>query len=444
MNEPAGTRQDATMNMKTVFTTLCWLLVILLMAAGPLAAQEKPPADDPDAKCLKCHSKNLKKKLEDGETLSLKIAAEPFQQSVHRVIGCTGCHRDVAKGKHPSRAPISSRRDYSLRHNKTCGQCHEAMHDDYSGSIHASLVAEGNPNAPICSDCHSSHSIQPQVVYDSSTGEPCKKCHAEIYQAYAESVHGLAVTEGNVIRHASIRAPVCGDCHSVHDVTAVAASEFLVKACLNCHETAQSAHEQWLPNAGMHLSSVSCAACHSPLAERSVDLQLYDKNNDERLVGATGEADADTGAEERRGSDESLDAAGVRELVRANQSAGQKGNIGVRGRLEVTSGVDAHRLAPRLLAVRECESCHTQGAEGFQNVTVSLSTPGGQRQQFKTDEAVLGSAGSLRNLGDFYAPGGTRIRLLDWLLVLAIAGGLAVPIGHMMLGRILRSRKKTP
>ena len=227
----------------------------------------------------------------------------------------------------------------------------------------------------------------------------------------------------------------------MHNVTAVAPNEFLVSACLNCHETAQSAHEQWLPNAGMHLSSVSCAACHSPMAERSVDLQLYDKDRNERLVSSSGQAGSDAGANAPEQADGGLDAAGVRELVRAGQPEGTSGNIGVRGRLEVSSGVDAHRLAPRLLAVRECESCHSRGAEGFQNVTVSMSTPGGQRQQFKADEKVLGSAESLVSVGGFYAPGGTRIRLLDWLLVLAVAGGLAIPIGHMALGRFLRRKK---
>jgi hypothetical protein len=50
---------------------------------------------------------------------------------------------------------------------------------------------------------------------------------------------------------------------------------------------------------------------------------------------------------------------------------------------------------------------------------------------------------SVDSVGDFYAPGGTRIKLLDWLLVLALLGGLAVPVGHIALGRILRKKKET-
>jgi hypothetical protein len=49
---------------------------------------------------------------------------------------------------------------------------------------------------------------------------------------------------------------------------------------------------------------------------------------------------------------------------------------------------------------------------------------------------------SVDSVGGFYAPGGTRIKLLDGLLVLAILGGLAVPVVHISLGKILRKKKQ--
>jgi hypothetical protein len=74
-------------------------------------------------------------------------------------------------------------------------------------------------------------------------------------------------------------------------------------------------------------------------------------------------------------------------------------------------------------------------------VTVSISRPDGRKQHFEADSEVLSSAISVDSVGNFYAPGGTRIKLLDGLLVLAIAGGLAVPAGHIALGKILRRKK---
>lgn len=428
--------------MNTSFKWLSLLLAAALLAAAPAVWPDEPTPDDPDVKCLKCHSKKLKKALEDGETMFLQIDGEEFGQSVHRVIGCTGCHRDVAKGKHPSRQPIGSRREYSLKHNQTCSQCHEANHAEYKDSVHASMVADGNVSAPVCSDCHSSHSIQPRAVYEPVSGEPCSTCHQEIYQAYEQSVHGQAWAKGNVIREAHVRAPICSDCHSAHETTAVAAVNYLRDTCMDCHDTATVAHEQWLPNADMHLSSVSCAACHSPMAERRVDLQLYDNLTQAPVAQQSeGGAPFEQRLDEIDAAGDGLDAVELWKLVRQGSRAGQPVDVTLRGRLEVTTGVDAHRIAPRAEAVRSCESCHQGGAQGFENVTVSISRPDGRKQRFEADQKVLSSVVSVDSVGDFYAPGGTRIRLLDGLLVLALVGGLAVPIGHIALGKILRKKK---
>jgi hypothetical protein len=426
--------------MKTMTTLGSLLLAVAMLAALPVTASAQQTADDPDAKCLKCHSKKLKKKLEDGETMFLQISAEDFDQSVHRVIGCTGCHRDVAKGKHPSRQPIASRREYSLKHNQTCSQCHAAKYTAYEGSVHASLVAEGSASAPVCSDCHSSHAIQERSVYEPVSGEPCSTCHEAIYDAYASSVHGQAREHGNVIREAHVQAPICSGCHQAHDVTAVAASNYLRDTCLDCHEGAAVAHEQWLPNAGMHLQSVSCAACHSPMAERRVDLQLYDKLS--RVPVVQGEEDTPIADRLREidASGDGLSPVELWKLVRASSREGNGTDVTLRGRMEVATGVDAHRLAPRIEAVRSCESCHQGGAEAFQNVTVSISGSDGRKQRFAADKKVLNSVVSVDSVGEFYAPGGTRIRMLDGLLVLALVGGLAIPAGHIALGKYLRKK----
>jgi hypothetical protein len=428
--------------MKTRIVLGSLLVAIALLAMAPAVALATAGDADADAKCLKCHSKALKKKFEDGETMSLQIAADPFSTSVHRVIGCTGCHRDVTKGKHPSRQPISNHRAYTLERNDTCRQCHAAKYTAYKGSVHANLVAAGNTKAPVCSDCHSAHAIQPQAVYEPVSGEPCSGCHEAIYDAYAQSVHGMARTNGNVIRDVHIKAPICADCHQAHDVTAVAASNYLKNTCLDCHDGAAVAHQQWLPNAGMHLSAVACAACHSPMAERRVDLQLYDNLTQLPVTQEDDDGKYESRLNEIDASEDGLDSVELWKLVRQGSRQGQATDVTLRGRMEVTTGVDAHRLAPRTEAVRSCESCHQGGANGFQNVTVSISTPEGQKQRFQADKKVLNSVVSVDSVGQFYAPGGTRIHLLDGLLVLALAGGLAIPVGHITLGKYLRRKNR--
>jgi hypothetical protein len=432
--------------MKTGIALGALLLALSLLGTAPptAVAQEQADAANPDAKCVKCHSRGLKKKLEDGETMSLKIDVDTFETSVHRVIGCTGCHRDVAKGKHPSRQPIASARAYSLKHNQTCSQCHAAKYEAYEGSVHARLVEAGRDDAPLCSDCHSAHAIQPQSAYTPVDGEPCSNCHQEIYQAYQESVHGTAHDGGNVIRGAHVKAPICADCHQAHEISAVASVDYLASTCMSCHEVAKLAHEQWLPNAPMHLKSVGCAACHAPESELRVDLQLFDLLADAPVDSSEQYAAFHQQLEAFDTDGNGLSGMALWKLIRMTERDGMDTNVELRGRLEVATGINAHRLASSSQATRSCESCHDSDSAAFENVTVSITRPDGRKQRFEADSEVLSSIFSVDSVSGFYAPGGTRIKLLDYLLVLAILGGLAVPVVHITLGRIVRKQARKP
>ena len=420
------------------------MIAVALLGTQPVLALEQVQnqAAERDAKCVKCHSRGLKKKLEDGESMSLKVDVDGFAISAHNVIGCTGCHRDLAKGKHPSRKPIASRHEYALQQNETCRQCHASLHEDYASSIHASLVDAGSHDAPMCSDCHSPHTIQSDIVYQRASGEPCSSCHQDVFQAYEASVHGKAHNHGNTIFSAEVKAPVCADCHSAHGVSAVASTGYLVSTCMECHQAAQQAHDQWLPNAPMHLKSVGCAACHSPDAELRVNLQLY--NGLTGLPIAPGEAHDALRQElaEMDTEGESLSAMDLWQLVRLTKANGKDVNTQLRGRLEVANGAEAHSLADSSQATRTCENCHKSDSTAFDQVTVSITRPDGRMENFQADANVLRSVISVDSISGFYAPGGTRIRLLDYLLVLAALGGLAVPVVHISLGKIIRRAQR--
>jgi hypothetical protein len=143
-------------------------------------------------------------------------------------------------------------------------------------------------------------------------------------------------------------------------------------------------------------------------------------------------------------SDGTLGAMDLWKLVRLTEREGEgmDADVTLRGRLEVANGMDAHRLANSTQATRSCESCHESRSESFRNVTVSITRPDGRRERFEADSEVLSSVFSVDTISGFYAPGGTRIKLLDYLLILAILGGLAVPVVHIALGKIVRGRSK--
>ena len=429
-----------------LFVSLVILGAVLLVSPAVASISSEPGVKSPatsiksDTRCVKCHSRKREKTLEDGDVLSLHVPKAEYANSVHGEIGCTSCHQELANKKHPSREPIASRREYSLALNQSCRSCHAENFEQYEHSIHASLVAEGNQSAPVCTDCHSAHAVESMAVYQPVTGLPCKNCHENIFDAYAQSVHGGARVKGNVIRESHIQAPICADCHQAHGITAVAASNYLQSTCLDCHEGASVAHTEWLPNAGLHLDVITCAVCHAPMAERRVNLELYD--NTAQLP--VGQNESNTLYEERlRAIDEAgdgLDPVELWKLVRANGRDGQATDVTLRGRMEVSTGPEAHRLSVKGSAVRNCDSCHQKGSDAFENVTVSISRPDGRKIRFEADKEILSSMTSVDTVGEFYVLGGTRIKILDALLILSLIGGLAVPAGHIALGKILRNK----
>jgi len=418
-----------------VATTLQFVPVVTSMAAEI--------ASNRDTKCLACHSMNLTKSLGDGERLSLHVPAADFTESVHANFGCTSCHQEVGNRDHPkTKVVINNRRDYSVEQNQSCRNCHAANFEQYEGSIHASLVADGNDAAPLCTDCHTAHATKSLAVYEPLTGEPCKTCHENIFEAYAQSVHGVARTDGNVIRASHIQAPICADCHRAHEITAVAASDRLQSICLDCHEGASLAHEDWLPNASLHLDVVACAACHSPMAERRIDLQLHDNLTQTPMELQKNDAEFEKRVREIDTAGDGLDPQELWRLIRQTSQEGQVTDVTLSGRMEVTTGVEAHRLTVKASAVRDCQRCHESGAAAFQNVTVSIARPDGRKQRYDADSDVLNSVVSVNYASDFYTLGGTRIRLLDGLLILGLVAGLAIPLGHMAVGRYLRRTRK--
>jgi hypothetical protein len=388
--------------------------------------------------CLGCHSvEGLDKKLANGETLSLHVDGSAFAKSVHSMIGCTVCHADTTLENHPPlKKKIASVRENSLALAKVCRSCHADKFKLYEGSIHAALLREGNPVAPICTDCHSPHEVMAKAGFDIANGAPCSKCHGSIFEAYAGSVHGQARKQGRV------GAPVCSSCHSAHDVKAAAGEDKLKENCYGCHQGALPAHQKWLPNAKLHLQTVSCPACHAPGVKRRVDLRLYDSTAQKRMVEKQGVPQFEMRARAIDTDEKGLNASQVRRLLQEFNNDGMQGKAVLRGRLEVDGEVEAHQLADKSKAVAQCESCHRAGSEPFQRVTISIAGPDGRPVRYAAHEEVLSSPISVESAGGFYVIGGTRIKLLDVLVVLALLAGIGIPVVHFTVKMLARKLAK--
>ncbi len=459
---PAGST-DGSVHLKSalaVFFTVCMVFSSLSFAqeatTEPAATEsaattESVPVDvdtelevilKANNKCLRCHTRDRTKALEDGTELSIQIHREDFIGSAHGEVACTSCHEAIGNRRHPSsktNTTIARQRDFALEMNESCRKCHAENYAQYEGSIHSSMIAQGSDNAPLCSDCHSAHAIETMTVYQPDTGFPCKKCHENIFLAYRESVHGTARLTGNTIRDDHIQAPICSDCHSSHEVVAMEIGDILRSQCFGCHENVTLLHSQWLPNAGTHLDVVSCAVCHAPFAKHRFDLHFYDKTT-QQPVGQQETHDLFLRQmktlEEEGGT---VDPLAVWKLIEEdNQSTPD--NISLRGRMEVRSGIWAHQIAPKSFAVRTCDSCHLPGHRQRMGFTVSVPQQDGRVQQFDAGKDAMSSAATVISLGDFSVFGINIDKMLDIMFLLSLAAGVAIPIGHFTLGRMIREK----
>ncbi len=390
-----------------------------------------------DEQCLACHSaRQLEKKVASGETLSLHIEPTAFADSAHSALGCPACHSNVTTDNHPpARSKIASLRENSVAMTKVCRTCHGEVFKQYESSTHAGLMREGNAAAPLCTTCHDPHAMKREAAYDEATGAPCSNCHGSIFEAYAASVHGKARKQGRV------EAPSCSNCHGAHEVRAAAAEEEVRDACYACHGGALAAHKVWLPNAALHLRTISCASCHAPGAKRRVDLRLYDSAGGERISQKEGVPEFETRARAIDKEGKGLNALALQSLLREFSHDGVEKAV-LRGRLEVASGDEFHQIADKSRAVGQCEGCHSAGSAPFQSVTVSIAGPDGRPVRYDAKSDVLDSVVSVESVGGFYVIGGTRIKLLDALVVLALLGGIGTPIAHLTAGWLFRRYAK--
>jgi predicted CXXCH cytochrome family protein len=383
--------------------------------------------------CLTCHREQMRLTLGNGEELSLTMEESILDGSVHTDHDCTDCHSDFGKETHFVR-DFKSRREHSLALSQVCRECHDDMFDAFEGSIHFSLLEGGNLAAPMCTDCHGYHGIGPKDTLETIAGLPCRQCHDAVFDAYAGSMHGIAKGKAG-----HLDAPACSDCHQAHGVDAASWTERLRGACLGCHDGPVGDHEKWLPNAELHLEAVACPACHVPRAARGIDLQLYDGRTgdpltDEQLSLLIGDTGAGLSGEGSLGSRDLWD------LLRAVNGNAEDPRVTVTGHLKVRTGIEAHRMGGKAEALSDCVTCHMNGAEPFRNVTVSLAGRDGRLLHYEAESEVLTSAASISSVGDFYALGGTRIRLLDFLLLAAVLGGMSVPALHMTARVLARKR----
>lgn len=210
----------------------------------PAAASGAPvkPQEADNAACLACHSQpGFSRPLPSGENLPLTIDAGHFDDSVHKSLACTFCHPTISTFPHPD-LKAENLREVSMQFYTICQNCHLEQYDKTLDSVHQKMLAAGNTNAAVCTDCHNPHTQTRITDPDSGHILPdarlhipatCARCHSAIYEQYQSSIHGAALTEEN-----NLDVPTCIDCHGVHNISSPTTTTFRTNSpliCARCH-----------------------------------------------------------------------------------------------------------------------------------------------------------------------------------------------------------------
>jgi hypothetical protein len=225
-----------------ISATVCVALAVALLTLGVLVGgvrAEKelagPPGApmEPNEACLDCHGEGgLSMTFPSGEALSVHVNPAVYETSVHGdKLECLDCHQRNRDYPHPATA-VRNRRDYALAEYETCKRCHFENYTRSLDSVHFDAMAAGDANAAICTDCHDAHAVTSLKDSRTEIARTCSSCHGEIYESYAQSVHGAALAEDNA------DVPDCITCHGVHDIVSATTPSFRrgsVLLCAKCH-----------------------------------------------------------------------------------------------------------------------------------------------------------------------------------------------------------------
>ncbi|NOY05355.1 MAG: hypothetical protein GXO82_01775 [Chlorobi bacterium] len=208
--------------------------------------------------CARCHREGQKAAVR--YVGSQHEIVQHYRQSIHGkgllrsgltvTAMCTSCHTahsvlpatDSSSSVNPRNIPI------------TCGKCHHGIQEEFEKSIHATAVGKTDKPLPVCSDCHSAHTIQraDQAGFKLEIMNKCGRCHERIAKTYFDTYHGKVSQLGYT------KTAKCYDCHGAHDILPVTdprsrlSYKNVVSTCQKCHPGATRRFAGYLTHATHH------------------------------------------------------------------------------------------------------------------------------------------------------------------------------------------------
>lgn len=163
---------------------------------------------------------------------------------------CTSCH--TAHRELPASDPESTVNPRNVP--ATCGACHHGIQEQFVDSVHSTTVTHTSKQLPVCSDCHTAHTIQraDQDQFKLEIMNKCGRCHEAIAATYFDTYHG------KVSRLGYTNTAKCFDCHGSHDIRSVSdprsrlSRANVLATCQRCHNGATRRFAGYLTHATHH------------------------------------------------------------------------------------------------------------------------------------------------------------------------------------------------
>lgn len=192
-----------------------------------------PARQGPEDGCLECHSTPGESiRFPSGEPLDLYVDLQKYGESAHGDwLDCMDCHQANRRYPHPL-PEVTSRREYSQAQYELCKRCHSENYTRTMDSIHQQALADGEPDSPLCTDCHSAHTMKPVRQSRIQVPRTCSGCHDDVYEEFSAGVHAAGLWEENE------DVPDCLTCHGVHSIGSATTPSFRqasVDLCAGCH-----------------------------------------------------------------------------------------------------------------------------------------------------------------------------------------------------------------
>ncbi|MEH6472303.1 MAG: hypothetical protein V7752_13730 [Halopseudomonas sp.] len=228
-----------------------------------------------DSSCLECHGIESLKQHKDETLASVFVSETIKEHSAHNEVPCVRCHYDLHDEQdnycqdpktfndHLASWSPGAAADCKQTQPPTCVKCHTEIGDKVAESVHFEkegrevrlLDQQGEPlTAPGCIDCHNSHDvvISKQSKTSLNVVEGCGNCHTNLMDTYFSSYHGKAARLG------SEDSAKCFDCHGSHEMVALTDEGSPVHAtnlegtCNECHDKVNENFAGFMPHADYH------------------------------------------------------------------------------------------------------------------------------------------------------------------------------------------------